>query len=104
VLSEAESESLGFLSTLEGENFLMSNEFINSLTGDYRPVQTSRRSVKILLIGQPEDVEVTIARLYHCGFCRVEDWSRALPYAQIQQATAREPGEILRIYKRSMTL
>jgi hypothetical protein len=82
----------------------MSDEFINIPTGANRPVQTSRRSVKILLIGQPEDVEVTIARLYHCGFCRVEDWSRALPYAQIQRATAREPGEILRIYKRSITL
>jgi hypothetical protein len=82
----------------------MSNEFIHIPTGDHRPVQTSRRSVKILLIGQPEDVEITIARLYHCSFCRVEDWSRPLPYAQIQQATAREPGEILRIYKRSMTL
>jgi hypothetical protein len=82
----------------------MSDEFIYSSTGDNRPVQTSRRSVKILLIGQPEDVEITIARLYHCGFCRVEDWSRALPYAQIQQLTAREPGEIMRIYRRSMTL
>ena len=71
----------------------MSDEFINIPTVDDRPVKASRRSVKILLIGQPEDVEITIARLYHCGFCRVEDWSRALPYTQIQQATAREPGE-----------
>jgi hypothetical protein len=69
-----------------------------------RPLSPARRSVKILMIGQPEDVELTIARLYHCGFCRVEDWSRPLPYGQIQQATTREPGEILRIYKRSMTL
>jgi hypothetical protein len=30
----------------------------------------------------------------------VENWSRALPYAQIQAATVREPGEIMRIYKR----
>ncbi|WP_416670359.1 hypothetical protein [Egbenema bharatensis] len=69
-----------------------------------RPISAARRSVKILFIGQPDDVEITIARLYHCGFCRVEDWSRPLPYGQIQQATARAPGEILRIYKRSMTL
>jgi hypothetical protein len=69
-------------------------------TGNDRPVRSSRRSVKLLLIGQPDDVEQTIAHLYHCGFCRVENWSRALPYAQIQEATVREPGEIMRIYKR----
>ncbi|PSB16959.1 hypothetical protein C7B76_10830 [filamentous cyanobacterium CCP2] len=82
----------------------MSDEFISIPTGTDRPVKASRRSVKILMIGQPEDVEITIARLYHCGFCRVEDWSRPLPFSQIQEATAREPGEIMRIYKRSMTL
>jgi hypothetical protein len=78
----------------------MSDEFMSVPTGDDRPVTSSRRSVKMLLIGQPEDVEQTIAHLYHCGFCRVENWSRALPYARIQQATVREPGEIMRIYKR----
>jgi hypothetical protein len=78
----------------------MSDEFMSVPTGNDRPVRSSRRSVKILMIGQPEDVEQTIAHLYHCGFCRVENWSRALPYAQIQQATVREPGEIMRIYKR----
>jgi hypothetical protein len=81
----------------------MSEDFMNVPTGNDRPVEQKRRSVKILMIGQPEDVERTIAHLYHCGFCRVENWSRALPYAQIQQATIREPGEIMRIYKRSMT-
>jgi hypothetical protein len=78
----------------------MLDELIDVPTGDDRPVRSNRRSVKILLIGQPDDVERTIAHLYHCGFCRVENWSRALPYAQIQQATTREPGEIMRIYKR----
>jgi hypothetical protein len=78
----------------------MADEFMSVPTGDDRPVASSRRSVKMLLIGQPEDVEQTIAHLYHCGFCRVENWSRALPYAQIQAATVREPGEIMRIYKR----
>jgi hypothetical protein len=82
----------------------MSQAFIGRPPVGDRLTQRARRSVKILIIGQPEDVEVTIARLYHCGFCRTEDWSRPLPYAQIQQATAREPGKILRIYKRSMSL
>jgi hypothetical protein len=82
----------------------MAQAFIGRPPMGDRLTQRARRSVKILIIGQPEDVEVTIARLYHCGFCRTEDWSRPLPYVQIQQATAREPGEILRIYKRSMTL
>jgi hypothetical protein len=82
----------------------MAEEFIGLPPVGDRLTQPARRSVKILIIGQPEDVEVTIARLYHCGFCRTEDWSRPLPYVQIQQATAREPGEIMRIYKRSMTL
>ncbi|WP_416676372.1 hypothetical protein [Egbenema bharatensis] len=82
----------------------MSNKFVNRSTGNARPATSSRRSVKILLIGQPDDVELTIARLYQCGFCRVEDWSRALPYTQIQEATAKKPGEVMRIYKRSMTL
>jgi hypothetical protein len=40
-----------------------------------RPLSSARRSVKILMIGQPDDVELTIARLYQCHFCRVEDWS-----------------------------
>jgi hypothetical protein len=70
--------------------------------GTIAPLSKKRRSVKILMIGQPEDVEQTIAHLYHCGFCRVGNWSRALPYPPIQQATVREPGKIMRIYKRSM--
>ncbi|WAL59578.1 hypothetical protein [Thermocoleostomius sinensis] len=78
----------------------MADEFMTPPTDCDRPVASSRRSVKMLLIGPPEEVEHTIAHLYHCGFCRVEHWSRALPYAQIQQATIREPGEIMRIYKR----
>ncbi|WP_416669899.1 hypothetical protein [Egbenema bharatensis] len=81
----------------------MANKFIGQPPSGDRPVSAARRFVKILIIGQPEDVENTIARLYHCSFCRVEDWSRPLPYVQIQEATAREPGEIMRIYKRSMT-
>jgi hypothetical protein len=81
----------------------MAEEFIGLPPVGDRPVSLARRSVKILLIGQPEDVEITIARLHQCNFCRVEDWSKPLPYAQIQQLTAREPGEIMRIYRRSMT-
>jgi hypothetical protein len=77
-------------------------DFLDIPTGDQRPVATNRkrRAVKILMIGQPDDVAAEIAYLYHCGYGRVENWSRALPYAQIQQATVREPGEIMRIYKR----
>ena len=67
---------------------------------DDRSIKRKRRAVKILMIGQPDDIEAEIAHLYHCGYCRVENWSRALPYAQIQEATVREPGEIMRIYKR----
>jgi hypothetical protein len=81
----------------------MSDEFIGLPPVGDRSIQPTRRSVKLLMIGQPEDVEMTIAHLYHCGFCRVEDWSRALPYAKIQKSTAREPGEIMRIYQRSMS-
>jgi hypothetical protein len=77
-------------------------DFVDIPTGDQRSVETKRkrRAVKILMIGQPDDVEAEIAHLYHCGYCRVENWSRALPYAQIQEATVRQPGEIMRIYKR----
>jgi hypothetical protein len=77
-------------------------DFVDIPTQGDRPIETKRkrRAVKILMIGQPEDVEAEIAHLYHCGYCRVENWSRALPYSQIQQATVREPGEIMRIYKR----
>jgi hypothetical protein len=77
-------------------------DFVDIPTGDQRSVETKRkrRAVKILMIGQPEDVEAEIAHLYHCGYCRVENWSKALPYAQIQEATVRQPGEIMRIYKR----
>ncbi|WP_416668148.1 hypothetical protein [Egbenema bharatensis] len=82
----------------------MSDKLFGQPPSGDRLISPARRSVKILMIGQPDDVEITIARLYHCGFCRVEDWSRPLPYVQIQEATVREPGEIMRIYKRSMSL
>ena len=82
----------------------MSQEFIGLPPRDDRPISPARRSVKLLMIGQPEEVEITIARLYQCNFCRVEDWSKPLPFSQIQQATTKEPGEIMRIYVRSMTL
>ena len=82
----------------------MAQAFIGLPPEGDRPVLFARRSVKLLMIGQPEDVEITIARLYQCNFCRVEDWSRPLPFSQIQQATTKEPGEIMRIYVRSMTL
>ncbi|PSB13481.1 hypothetical protein C7B76_19745 [filamentous cyanobacterium CCP2] len=82
----------------------MSQEFIGLPPKGDRLISPARRSVKILMIGQPEDVEITIARLYQCNFCRVEDWSKPLPFSQIQQATTKEPGEIMRIYVRSMTL
>jgi hypothetical protein len=82
----------------------MSQDFIGQPPAGDRPVSAARRSVKILMIGQPEDVELTIARLYQCGFCRAEDWSKPLPFSQTPTATTREPGEIMRIYVRSMTL
>ncbi|PSB12453.1 hypothetical protein C7B76_22175 [filamentous cyanobacterium CCP2] len=82
----------------------MSQEFIGLPPMGDRLISPARRSVKILMIGQVEDVEITIARLYQCNFCRVEDWSKPLPFSQIQQATTKEPGEIMRIYVRSMTL
>ncbi|WP_416673248.1 hypothetical protein [Egbenema bharatensis] len=82
----------------------MSDKFFGQPPMGDRSFSAARRSVKILMIGQPDDVELIIARLYQCDFCRVEDWSRPLPFSQIQQATTKEPGEIMRIYVRSMTL
>ncbi|PSB23046.1 hypothetical protein C7B61_11575 [filamentous cyanobacterium CCP1] len=81
----------------------MADEFIGLPPSGDRSTQRNRRSVKILLIGQPEDVEMTIARLHQCSFCRVEDWSKPLPFSQIQQATVKEAGEIMRIYQRPST-
>jgi hypothetical protein len=75
-------------------------DFVEIPTGDTRSIRGKRRAVKILMIGQPDDVEAEIAHPYHCGYCRVENWSKALPYVQIQEATVRQPGEIMRIYKR----
>ncbi|WP_416674869.1 hypothetical protein [Egbenema bharatensis] len=82
----------------------MAQDFIDRISLGDRLFSSASRSVKILMIGQPNDVELTIARLYQCDFCRVEDWSRPLPFSQIQQAITKEPGEIMRIYVRSMTL
>jgi hypothetical protein len=79
------------------------SKYIDQPPGD-RAISSTRRSVKILMIGQPHDVELAIGRLHQCGFCRVEDWSRPLPYTEIQQATTKEPGEMMRIYVRSMML
>jgi hypothetical protein len=44
----------------------MSEDFMNVPTGDDRPVGSTRRSVKILMIGQPEDVEQTRTGLAPC--------------------------------------
>jgi hypothetical protein len=82
----------------------MSDKLFGQPPSGDRLISPARRSVKILMIGQPDDVEITIARLYQCDFCRVEDWSRPLTFSQIQQATTKQPGEIMRIYVRSMTL
>jgi hypothetical protein len=54
----------------------MSDKFFGQPPLGDRLISPARRSVKILMIGQPDDVGLTIARLYQCDFCRVEDWSR----------------------------
>jgi hypothetical protein len=41
-------------------------DFVEIPTGDTRSIRGKRRAVKILMIGQPDDVEAEIAHLYHC--------------------------------------
>ncbi|GAB4237164.1 MAG: hypothetical protein Kow00121_64260 [Elainellaceae cyanobacterium] len=54
----------------------MSDEFVELPTGDDRPVRSSRRSMRLFLIGKAEDVDKTIAELHSKQFGEAGLWSK----------------------------
>jgi hypothetical protein len=43
--------------------------------------QRDRRPLRVLLIGQPQDVSDTIKNLHRRGFTQADEWSRPAPWA-----------------------
>jgi hypothetical protein len=67
-------------------------DFVDVPSRDTRSIRSKRRAVKILMIGQPEDVEVEIAHLYYCGYywwktglerCPMPNGRRAIGYNKL---------------------
>ncbi|GAB4378652.1 MAG: hypothetical protein Kow00121_31030 [Elainellaceae cyanobacterium] len=81
----------------------MSDEFVELPTGDDRPVRSSRRSVRLFLIGKAEDVDKTIAELHSKQFGEAGLWSKPLPLPEMQQQFTQNPAEVMRVYKRYVT-
>jgi len=68
-----------------------------------RPTRTYRRNVRIFILGNPEDVEETIAELHTKQFGEVGLWSRPLQFPDTENQFALNPGEVMRVYKRYLT-
>lgn len=49
-----------------------------------RPLRTSRRSVRLFLLGDPDDVEATIAELHTKQFGEVGLWSKPLSFPELK--------------------
>jgi len=86
----------------------MSDEFVqisDSGTPDPtdRPTRARRRSVRMFLLGDPDDVEATIAELHTKQFGEVGLWSKPLNFPETQSQFALNPGEVMRVYKRYLT-
>jgi len=86
----------------------MADEFVNipgSGISDPidRPTRARRRSVRLFLLGDPDDVEATIAELHTKQFGEAGLWSRPLSFPETQNQFALNPGEVMRVYKRYMT-
>ena len=81
----------------------MSDEFVNIPGSDNRPTRARRRSVRLFLLGEPEDVEATIVELHTKQFGEVGLWSRPLLFPERQSEFLLNPGEVMRVYKRYLT-
>lgn len=81
----------------------MADEFVNIPGSDDRPTRASRRSVRLFLLGEPEDVEATIAELHTKQFGEVGLWSRPLRFPENQNEFLLHLSEVMRVYKRYLT-
>jgi hypothetical protein len=82
---------------------VMSDAFVNIPGSDDRPVSAGRRSVRMFLMGDPDDVERTIAELHTKQFGEVNLWSKPLRFPETQHQFALNPGEVMRVYKRYLS-
>jgi len=86
----------------------MSDEFVQIPGSDVpdptdRLLRTNRRNVRMFLLGDPDDVEATIAELHIKQFGEVGLWSKPLVFPETQQQFTLNPGEVMRVYKRYLT-
>jgi len=86
----------------------MADEFVQIPGSDVpdptdRPTRSHRRNVRIFILGNPKDVEETIAELHTKQFGEVGLWSRPLQFSERQNEFALNPGEVMRVYKRYLT-
>lgn len=70
---------------------------------DDRLIRAGRCSVRLLLLGYPDDGEWTIAELHTKHFREAGLWSCPLQFPETQQQLALNPGEVMRMYKRYLT-
>ena len=81
----------------------MSDEYVEIPGSTDRPTRSNRRNVRIFVMGEPEDVEQTIAELHTKQFGEVGLWSKPLVFPEMQQQFTLNPCEIMRVYKRYLT-
>ncbi|GAB4369409.1 MAG: hypothetical protein Kow00121_09310 [Elainellaceae cyanobacterium] len=80
----------------------MSDELIDIPGSDAQSSRTSRRSVRLFLIGHADDVAQIIGELHVRQFCETKAWSKPLRVPEPHQF-ALQPGEIMRVHKRYLT-
>lgn len=63
----------------------------------------ARRNVRIIMIGDADDVEKEIIRSHLLRHSHVHDWSRPLKCSEGREILISNPHEIMRIWKRYLT-
>jgi len=63
----------------------------------------ARRNVRLIVIGDPDDVEGEILRSHLLRHSHVHDWSRPLRSPKGQEILISNPHEVMRIWKRYLS-
>lgn len=81
----------------------VSEEFVDIPGRAATLTRRERRNVRMILIGEPDDVELVMLELHTRQFCDVGLWSRPLRSPQGGEILTNHPHEVIRIYKRYLT-
>lgn len=64
--------------------------------------EPDRQSIRHLLIGPPEAVNLTIHRLHQLGYAEAGLWSPAIAFSSSELTLTLSPGEVMRVLRRSV--